>query len=94
MTEEDRKNIARLIDFYEHAFPGEIKRQTDTSRKEVLPYLHQRTMATDPHAFERRMTIPSGLWRAIKEGYPAIESDRVQFEQFLKWFPIFDLRRK
>lgn len=93
LTDWDRKNIAYTINFFEKAFPGVIKQIADQARKEIVDIARQKTVKNDLN-FNRRMAIPDGLWRAIKEQYPAIMVDDRQFEQFLKWFPVFDLKKR
>jgi hypothetical protein len=95
LTDLDRQNIAYTINFFERAFPGVIRDVTARGRKETIPLTDvelRKAMGT-PLGI-RRIAIPSGLWGVIKEQYPAIQVDRRQFEQFLKWFPIFDLLRR
>lgn len=92
LTEWDRKNIAYTIAFFERAFPGVIKAVTDQARRETEPITRRKTIKDDLN-FTRRMAIPDGLWGALKEQYPALLVDKRQFEQFLKWFPQFDVKR-
>lgn len=96
MSEWDRKNIAYLISFYEKAFPGVIKQVAEEARRDVVDERKLKFAAKkkDSINMNRRMAIPSGLMRELKRGYPAIISDKRQFEQFLRWFPIFDLHKK
>lgn len=91
MSEWDRKNLQFLINFYEKAYPGLIAYHAAQARKEVEPILKQKTAKQSELNLSKRMSMPKDLLIEIKRGYPNIISDKGQFEQFLKWFPVFDL---
>lgn len=93
LSEWDRKNLEYLIEFYRKAFPGVIEEVVATARAETQAVARQKSWKADELNFNRRMAIPNGLWQRIKEGYPSIMVDTKQFEQFLKWFKEFDLKR-
>lgn len=42
---------------------------------------------------KKSLSLPPPLMTMLKEAYPAILSDPIQFNTFLKWFPELDLRR-
>jgi len=95
MSEWDRQNIAKLIRFYDLAFPGVRKQVIKEGRDEVLSqHQVQKSRKVGGLDLTRRAAIPEGLLQALKEGYPSIIVDRNQFEQFLRWFPEHDLWRK
>lgn len=87
LDELDRKNIQYTIDFFEKAFPGVIAQHAKDGRAETLAAIKK----NDGLNFTRRMAIPEGLWVDLKRQYPSIMVDTKQFEQFLAWFPIFDM---
>lgn len=94
MSEWDRKNLAFLISLYERAYPGYIRNFIKQSRKEVVEDKRfSKEYAKGNFAMSRRISIPLDLLTEIKRGYPAIISDKGQMEQFLAWFPQFDLWR-
>lgn len=93
MSEWDRQNITRLINFFEKAYPGVIDYVVNDAKKDILPKTSWQSAKKSDFNLHRRAAMPEGLLAALKEGYPAIVTDRTQFEQFLKWFPRFDLWR-
>lgn len=93
MDDWDRKNIRSMIEFYRKAFPGVIESVAAQARKETLAIARKKTQK-DSLNFTRRLAIPSGLLQALKEGYPALIVDKRQFEQFLLWFPEFDVLKR
>lgn len=94
MSEWDRKNIQSLINFFEKAYPGYINHFVKQARKEVEPIKAQASWKKSDLNFSKRAAIPEELLMELKRGYPAIISDTRQFNQFLRWFPIFDLHNK
>jgi len=94
MSEWDHKNLQYLVAFYEKAYPGVISYHAVQARKEVEPIMKQKTSKKNDLALSKRMSMPKDLLLEIKRGYPNIISDRGQFEQFLRWFPVFDLWTK
>lgn len=95
MSEWDRQNIGFLIAFYERAFPGVINAVIKEASKDLLTSRQIRYAAKKQEiGWTRRLAIPSGLLQELKRAYPAIIVDKGQFEQFLRWFPQFDLWKK
>jgi hypothetical protein len=96
LSDWDIKNIGYLINFYERAYPGYITHFIEQARQEVEPIVKQQTVKKgfSDLNMTKRMAIPQDLLLQIKRGYPAIIVDPVQFNQFLKAYPIFDLHRK
>lgn len=95
MDDWDRKNIAYTIEFFRKAFPGVIEEVVAQGRKETIPMTgpELKKAMMNPVGI-RRIAIPSGLWQVLKEQYPALQVDPAQFNQFLKWFPEFDLLKR
>ena len=92
MDDWDRKNIAYTIEFFRRAFPGAIESVVAQGRKETVPLTKEDLAKAMKNPLGiRRIAIPSGLWAVIKEQYPSIQVDQQQFNQFLKWYPEFDL---
>ena len=91
----DRKNMAYTIEFFRRAFPGVIESVCAQGRKETVPLsqVELNKAMLNPLGV-RRIAIPSGLWKVLKEQYPALQVDQRQFNQFLKWFPEFDLLKR
>lgn len=94
MSQWDRKNLSYLIAFFEKAYPGYIDHFVKQARKEVEPIMRQKYWKKSELNMTKRAAIPQELLLEIKRGYPEIISSKKQFEQFLRWFPIFDLHKK
>lgn len=94
LSDWDIKNIARLINLYSKAFPGYIEHHARQAAKEVESISKQSTFKKSELNFSKRMSMPQELLRELKRAYPAIISDKRQFEQFLRSFPQFDLHKK
>ena len=92
---EDKRNIQRLIEQYEAAFPGQLAWCIKQSRKEVSQQrkLQAVAEAANKPAFNRRLSMPQPFLLELKKAYPMILVDRRQFEWFLKNFPQFDLSK-
>ena len=91
LTDWDRKNIAYCIEFYRKAFPGVIEEIANQARLETVAISKQKSWKSGPLNFTRRLAMPAGLLQRLKEAYPALIVDKGQFEQFLRWFPEFDV---
>lgn len=90
MSDWDRKNIGHLIDFYEKAYPGVIAQVAHEARLDTVDET-QFNKPTDKFKISRRMAIPEGLLLELKRAYPSIIIDKRQLNQFLRWYPQFDL---
>lgn len=108
LTDLDRKNIEYMIKLFKscpftfHLKDGLVKTWTG---KQWISYLlkqghsevdntaRQKTFKTEDVDMKRALIMPPPLMAMLKESYPAIISDRSQFETFLRWFPEFDLRK-
>ena len=94
MTEWDRKNIDYTIKLYKLAYPGMVEGCIKMAREETKELLKQRTQKDTELNMVRRFTMPQELLQRLKKMYPALIVDRGQFEQFLSWFPDFDLTKR
>lgn len=96
LDETDIRTIQALIDIYDHTFPYpghlSIDYMTQQSRKQRRSYqkdYNQFNELDKQSSMRHTMCIPEGLLAVIKEKYPNIIRDKVQYLQLLKRFPRF-----
>lgn len=93
LDEADHRNLQNLMRLYEKAFPGQIAWIAKDSRRDIVVERKLRG-AKATKGVQRRVSMPKDFYTELKDGYPAIFSDKNQMEQFLKWFPVFDMEQK
>lgn len=94
--EWDQKNLQRLIDTYEKAFPGRLKRMKEDERVEAA--LSNRTKDFGVISKESDLRVafwmPEDLQEVIERGYPSLWTNKKHIAWFLKRFPLFKRSEK
>lgn len=89
--EWDYKNIKQLIDSYEQAYPGRLKKMKEDVVVEAA--LSGRTKDYGEISKDSEMRVafwlPEDLQMVIERGYPSIWTNKKHATWFIKKFPIF-----
>lgn len=96
LDEFDFRTIERLIEIYDRMYPyphiasidylvGDMRKK----RKEEQINYNKFNLVGEQTQLRHTMCIPEGLLSVIKQAYPNIIRDKLQYRQFLKRFPRF-----
>lgn len=106
LTDLDRKNMEYMVKLFKscpftfHMKDGTVKTWTGKqwlnfvlkeSHSQTENTARQKSFKTKEYDVERVLSLPPPLMTMLKESYPALISDPVQFNTFLRWFPEFRL---
>ena len=86
----DFKNITVLVDSYEKAYPGRIKRMSTDARTEyALSGRNKFGVVAGQSDTRLMMWMPGDLMEALERVYPSIWTNKKHLIWFLKNFPTF-----
>lgn len=101
LDEFDFRVIQDLIDIYDqvHPYPSlasidRLNAQIRKQRKDFQEGYNKFGELSKQTGLRHTMSMPESLLIAIKQGYPNIIRDPIQYRQFLKRFPRFQIAEK